>query len=261
MRYIDTSTLQIDQNWLEKANQLLAELTNKTANERKAFLTEHKNQIWGKLKSALEAVCKKCWYCETDLLGRAPYHVDHFRPKNGSRYVDHDGYWWLAYSYGNYRLVCPTCNSSGKRDQFPLEDGCRRAECDADVPTEIPLLLDPLCQDDPKLLAYESDGKIIPRADLSDESWEYKRAAKSIEIYRLDEEPLREARRGLQRQLQNCLDLCILSSEDRLEERIKDLLALISPLVGFSAYATARLKAYKDHTDYNWVIQLIEAAA
>lgn len=65
------------------------------------------------IKTALSNIYRgKCAYCETktELM-----HVEHFRPKRG-------GYYWLAYSWDNLLLSCPTCNTN-KSDEFPLAVG------------------------------------------------------------------------------------------------------------------------------------------
>lgn len=263
MRHIDISALQVDQKWLAKALQLQNELAQKDPEGRKNFLNQRRNQIWGLLKDKLEAIQgKKCWYCEAKLFGRAPYHVDHFRPKKGSDRVEHDGYWWLAYDHNNYRLACPTCNSSGKGDNFPLEEGSPRATCANGLSAEMPLLLDPTAAHDPKLLDFLADGTIIPRIDLPEGSLDRRRASKSIELFRLDDDALKEERKGVQKQLQNCLELCNLTSKkERLEEHLKTLLDLIEPYAAFSAFSKARFEAYKDHAEYSWLVRMFEGVA
>lgn len=65
------------------------------------------------IKSALDHIYHgKCAFCETK---SESMHVEHFRPKRG-------GYYWLAYSWDNLLLSCPTCNTN-KGDEFPLTVG------------------------------------------------------------------------------------------------------------------------------------------
>ncbi len=62
------------------------------------------NSSWGLLKKWLaNASGHKCWYCEAKC-NRAPFDVDHFRPKlgitvDGTKLVGHTGYYWLAYEW------------------------------------------------------------------------------------------------------------------------------------------------------------------
>lgn len=65
------------------------------------------------IKAALNNIYHgKCAFCETK---SESMHVEHFRPKRG-------GYYWLAYSWDNLLLSCPTCNTN-KSDVFPLAKG------------------------------------------------------------------------------------------------------------------------------------------
>ena len=62
------------------------------------------------IKTSLKTIYNsKCAYCETSL---EQLHVEHYRPKRG-------GYYWLAYSWDNLLLSCPTCNGK-KGDNFPI---------------------------------------------------------------------------------------------------------------------------------------------
>jgi uncharacterized protein (TIGR02646 family) len=62
------------------------------------------------IKTSLKTIYNsKCAYCETSL---EQLHVDHYRPKRG-------GYYWLAYSWDNLLLSCPTCNRK-KGNDFPI---------------------------------------------------------------------------------------------------------------------------------------------
>ena len=75
------------------------------------------------IKETLEKIhYNKCVYCEVWV---EEYHIEHFRPKSI--------YYWLAYSWDNLLLACPTCNRS-KLDQFP----CKNANC-----TTLPQDIDP----------------------------------------------------------------------------------------------------------------------
>src|SRR5579872_6093035 len=108
----------------------------------------------------------KCVYCERQL-GKAGSPIEHFRPKGGAdrgdplageHAIDADHYWWLAWSWNNLVLACPTCNSASfKANRFPLEPGSSVLPvpdglvyddnpCFA-VGNERPLLLDPTLDD------------------------------------------------------------------------------------------------------------------
>jgi uncharacterized protein (TIGR02646 family) len=88
---------------------------------------------------------KVCAYCGCHLPRNDRGDVDHFRPKNLRDDPSHDGYWWLAYEFDNYRLSCSTCNSSRKSDRFPLRRRAHRVTFQdrARLAREARLLLDP----------------------------------------------------------------------------------------------------------------------
>ncbi len=134
----------------------------------------------------------KCWYCEAQS-SRAPFDVDHFRPKlgitvDGIELTGHTGYYWLAYEWSNFRLSCQRCNRSekdetdvlhGKAKEFPIRDEAHRCQAPAgQLVAESPKLLDPYIQADCALLAHGIDGEVKPTA--SDDTWEYQRADYTI---------------------------------------------------------------------------------
>jgi hypothetical protein len=113
----------------------------------------------------------KCAFCEMSIVSHDSA-VDHFAPKaevwelsanpeeRGHEREDglpntrgrkaarkaQIGYWWLAYEWRNYLVVCSVCNEKWKRCFFPVADEVRRWPPDPEVPEE-PLLLNPF--DDP----------------------------------------------------------------------------------------------------------------
>lgn len=89
----------------------------------------------------------KCCYCERKL--EEGYNdVEHYRPKaradRSPGSAETHGYWWLAFTWDNLLFACPSCNRSGKNDQFPLGVGASALRAE-DLPPgrERPLLLDP----------------------------------------------------------------------------------------------------------------------
>jgi hypothetical protein len=167
MIYVDLQRLEIPDELRQELEQATQELVAlQSDDERKAYI-DRKSDLWGKTRPFLAKVnglhendCK-CWYCESKGPGFT-YHVDHFRPKKRVKNIGEQeevGYWWLTFDVGNYRLSCQRCNTgAGKRDQFPLAQGCQRA-CGrlAHLEDEISLLLDPALAGDPTLLTYSQD--------------------------------------------------------------------------------------------------------
>lgn len=101
----------------------------------------------GIAKALSKAQHKKCCYCEERIKTQFN-HVEHYRPKG--RAVREPGcnlkhgYWWLAFTWENLLFTCPSCNSPGKGDQFPLAHGSTSLKPEESAPgNEIPLLLNP----------------------------------------------------------------------------------------------------------------------
>ncbi len=127
----------------------------------------------------------KCWYTEARE-GVSRYQTDHFRPHGRAKQAAKDyatGYCWLAFDIENYRIVGVLANTQnqeysdetvGKGDWFPLLDPAARAtlaeKCTA---LEIPLLLDPVREDDPGKIAFNDNGEAHPWEELpeDDKAW------------------------------------------------------------------------------------------
>ena len=169
----------------------------------------NRNSSWGLLKEWLSKVSfGKCWYCETKST-RAPCDVDHFRPKlavtvDGVRLAGHDGYYWLAYEWHNFRLSCQRCNRPekdasailrGKGSEFPIQDETQRCFLPASSPhAESPKILDPCTEDDCGLLVHCIDGEVKPAAQP--DSWDYQRARYTIDLLGFNEWNTPEEKRG-----------------------------------------------------------------
>ncbi|WP_139710363.1 hypothetical protein [Aeromonas allosaccharophila] len=178
-----------------------------THDERSAYIK--KKNSWGKLKTWLSTISgDKCWYCEAKS-ARAPFDVDHFRPKlgitvDGIKLNGHNGYYWLAYEWWNFRLSCQRCNRPekddtdtlyGKSNEFPIRDETQRCTLPAGLlDTESPRLLDPCVKADCELLAHGIDGEVKPVAALG--TWEYQRADYTIRLLGFNEWNVPEDKRG-----------------------------------------------------------------
>ena len=105
----------------------------------------------------------KCCYCES-LIDHVGYeNIEHFRPKGGCRQSEVSsekmmGYYWLAYDWDNLMISCPRCNTSHKRNFFPLENNGRRAGLPtSDLSSEQPLLIDPFRDDPADFIAFHAE--------------------------------------------------------------------------------------------------------
>ncbi|MYB26149.1 MAG: hypothetical protein F4X32_01425 [Candidatus Dadabacteria bacterium] len=117
--------------------------------------SKHFKSLWSdpKVKDFLyKSQHGKCCYCERKRDKRET-DVEHFRPKAKVEGVkeDHQGYWWLAYSWQNLLIACKTCNQEYKKSKFPLKKEKKRAYTEnSDLGEEEPLLINPL-KEDPEL--------------------------------------------------------------------------------------------------------------
>lgn len=199
----------------------------------------------------------KCAYCEAGL-ERAVLDVEHYRPKGAvAEDLDHDGYYWLAYTWENLYPSCPYCNqrrkqpgvagtpserrARGKKDAFPLRNPATRARNPSDdLAREERLLIDP-CMDDPEQhLAYDPAGQIRPAAnsDMGDTT---------IDLLALDAARLRRARRQRLATVVQLLRLCdaVLSNQvgaDAKREARKTLALLDEPHQPFAGLTRYVLK-------------------
>lgn len=233
MRYVDIDLLQFPVGWQPRADQALSDLRREIAEAeagaagqdvaaaRKNAITKGlkkpaRQAIWGDLATNLAALRNnKCWYSESKN-PTSDKNVDHFRPKNRvAEDPDHEGYWWRAFDWRNYRYASQWCNqrrvddeegtSGGKWDHFPLQAGSFRARQETDdIDQEDVMLLDPVDPDDWKLLTFRPDGHPTPAKAKG--SPEYERAATSIEVYHLHCKELVDGRRLLAGKLQRTIE-------------------------------------------------------
>jgi 5-methylcytosine-specific restriction endonuclease McrA len=197
MIYVPREGLKFPENWEERVHKAQEEIKDLTPEERIKRINACAF-IWHELKRELEKCSHhKCWYCESNQ-DRSDNNVDHFRPKGRvAECSDHEGYWWLAFEWTNYRFSCTFCNSrrkdletsesGGKGDYFPLLDESKRARSPSDkLEEEQPLLLDPVKTTDPGLLWFDQNGLAVPKFSSKDRPILYRRAIKSIELYNLN---------------------------------------------------------------------------
>lgn len=189
-----------------------------THQQRSKYLTAHGD--WTQLRGWLAALSgDKCWYCESKS-ARAPFDVDHFRPKlkvtvNGIRLVGHEGYHWLAYDWSNFRLSCIMCNRPGtdegepigKRNEFPIRhEAVRSSAAAVHHHVEEPKLLDPCVESDCDLLAHGIDGEVRPSA--AEGTWPYDRAHYTIGLLGFNTAPMPEEKRKVWNTLAVLIELC-----------------------------------------------------
>ncbi len=197
MRHISLDGKTPDQDWLDKADQLLKDLKAAPDKAARAAIIDSNSAVWGELKEWLLSLShQKCWFSEAkDCFSH--WDVEHYRPKKTAKDLDgteHDCYWWLAFQWTNFR-ICGNVGNRKKGTFFPLRDGSvRLTQPDDDPRYEHPHLLDPADPDDPNLLSFNMAGEAITAPGVTD-AWERERVQYSIERLRLDFPPLADRRK------------------------------------------------------------------
>lgn len=91
----------------------------------------------------------KCCFCERKVSVGEPGHIEHYRPKGGYKKDDlsklvKPGYYWLAYNFDNLYFSCNRCNTSYKKNYFPIVDETQRAKNHTEnIANEEPLIINP----------------------------------------------------------------------------------------------------------------------
>ncbi|MTI20386.1 hypothetical protein E1176_05065 [Fulvivirga sp. RKSG066] len=219
MRHIDRnrfSTAVAEFGWDAIKQAQIDAMNGMTIEQKKEYIRNHPE--WNQLQPIMLGLShNKCWYSEAPI-GNGDLEVDHFRPKSRAKekvdYTDSksdsithkpNGYWWLAYEWSNYRLSGALANKRrrdrlgdceevhGKGDYFPLDcsDVGRVANDEENVACEIPVLLDPLNEEDVSLLTFDANGEVL---SAGENDYEHNRVLQSIFYYHLDLEQLNKQR-------------------------------------------------------------------
>jgi len=146
------------------------------------YINDRRNQIWGDAKPFfMETQNRKCGFCEV-IITESTGDIEHYRPKNAvwslaergeeqenlvnirGRKFNKDfgsGYWWLAYSWDNYLVSCPTCNQKWKSALFPIAEQRIAPPMPGDEEAETPFLIDPFGAESPSShFAFDDLGQI-----------------------------------------------------------------------------------------------------
>jgi uncharacterized protein (TIGR02646 family) len=198
MRHIPLKKQQPDPKWLKRAGAALKALETAPDAAARKKIIDRKSKVWGDLKTwLLEMSHGKCWFSEAKEIF-SNYDVEHYRPKKTAKDEDgteHDGYWWLAFDWRNFR-VCGNVGNTKKGTFFPLHPGCARViNIVGDLRLENPKMLDPTDEDDPNLLSFNFEGMAIPVAGLT--GWDRERVEYSVKRMNLDFPPLLNKRKAV----------------------------------------------------------------
>ncbi|MBE8891071.1 HNH endonuclease family protein [Klebsiella grimontii] len=268
MRWICKDEIEeyLTQEWRDLADQAKAELIAAPDEEaRKAILKRvASSNVWRDFYKLLpDSLKRKCWYCEAEEI-RSDMPVDHFRPK--SRVEDdkqHEGYWWLAFDWQNYRCACTFCNSrrvfdeteGGKACRFPLENPEERAFAPADnvkLSNERPYFLDPFNPDDEKLLWFDNDG--LPIAQPSATAEQQTKVKNSIEIFHLHESRIARARNKVRLEVER--QVRKIKDNDDVQAAKAKLRRMVKDTEKLSRAAVVYLRAYRELPEVKDILNL-----
>ena len=187
-------------------------------------------------QALLEAQYEKCCYCESKFRATSYGAVEHFRPKGavqrgGNQEMEYPGYYWLAYRWNNLLVSCDVCNTTHKRNLFPLEDDTERARTHRDdLEEERPLFIDPASEDPRQHICFR-------RAEVV---YLTERGRVTIEGFGLGRSGLEEARRERLAHLEALrwiVELEGAATIDEVEGARRQLEEAILPDAKFSAMA------------------------
>lgn len=133
-----------------------------------------KNDYKGKNKDVKNSLLTKfhhcCAFCERRIGDYAP--IEHFRPKHEITGVNTEGYYWLGVEWSNLVIACSDCNSSYKKNNFPilglgktlpqytdLNDFFSKINIEL-LQDEQPLLLHPVLDNPDDYLFFEENGTV-----------------------------------------------------------------------------------------------------
>ena len=283
MRHIDPQLVgqNLPTGWDQRAQQATNTVAGEQPQDRSAEVNRHSG-IWQEMKDTLKRVSnRKCWYCESVDI-RSDNAVDHFRPKNAvAECPGHEGYWWLAFKWENYRFCCTFCNcrridqatgqGGGKADHFPLRDEAQRARAQTDdLRNEEPLLLDPTVPADPGFLWFDETGQAVPNPVCADNpnGYPHRRVTTSIQLYHLNHADVVERRKALcsdiRRRVEEAdhyfgkYDTGDGTARQAFDDAVRDLRGRLSADAPYSATARAMLMGLRGKHP---VVDVILAAA
>ena len=257
MRWICKEDIEesLNEEWRNRAAEALKRVSDATSQaDRKAILKNAAStKIWRDYYGLLpDNLKKKCWYCEAEEI-RSDKPVDHYRPKGK---VDddngHDGYWWLAFDWGNYRCACTFCNSrrnfeeteGGKGCQFPIVDlGVRAYSPTDDILQETPDFLDPFDPDDWRLLWFDNDGIPMPSPQCTE--GQSRKVENSIDIFHLHESRISRKRNQLRLNVKRQVEILEDGDAATVREAKSNLRKIIRDTEMLSRAAIVYLNQYK----------------
>jgi hypothetical protein len=280
MRFIDLDDIKpLIRDLIPALEEAQAIVNQESDPDKRSELIKKYRDRWVALRDILaDYSYGKCWYTESCNPG-SDDDVDHFRPKGKLADVEgHNGYYWLAFDWTNFRLSCHRANrprinpetgdTGGKANFFPLVDPETRAYSEADdLAKEEPVLLDPTNVVDVSMVTFDMSGDAVLSPGFKGNSVAERRLAESVRYYHLNWPAFRDNRVVLYNRVERLVDRgsrCAPSGPDRLQvtdafkETLKDLKKMMNPKEEYSA----AIRAYVELFSHEWWIRdiLLKAA-
>lgn len=184
----------------------------------------------------------KCAYCERYFNGDYGA-VEHFRPKagyqiEGDKNLYQPGYYWLAYDWDNLLYSCSECNTSYKRNYFPLADETQRDIAHENIGKEQPLLLNPAKDEIGDYLEFNRH--IVVAKDTAPSK---EKAEKTIALFQLnDRSVLRDRRKSVWYKHKEWCEVLEMAKKTGNQALVHKIEVLISKLESEEAEFTGMFK-------------------
>ena len=269
MRYINLALMVGDAEAagaIAAAEEANAEVRAEADPERRNALMDRYRPRWVAFRAHFERVYgEKCWYTECVNPGTDD-DIDHYRPKGRiNEDPEHEGYWWEALNWRNFRLSChranrlrenpDTGNTQGKGDHFPLLNPDDRWR-DPDLPClEHAELFDPVSAADAAYLTFEISGKVALAQRFANDDVAQRRFAASRTYLHLDWPAIKRQRQMLYVDITQRVDDGSAAdaslargdhgARDRLDRIVGGLIELAQPHQPYSRAAQAYIRYYR----------------
>jgi len=188
----------------------------------------------------------KCAFCEQKV---EQTHIEHYRPKHI--------YYWLAYSWDNLLLACPTCNTykgihfdllgtkinfQNTQHNIKIINRCLN-EYDR---IEIPKMVNPEVTDPDGMIKFLRNGSI----ESNDERFAY-----TIKKCKIDRKYLNDERRKIidifQRDVRSCI------TESSIEDQEVEISTIVRKFLRDSKDADLQFLGFRRYAGSNWLNDLI----
>lgn len=191
----------------------------------------------------------KCAFCEQKI---EQYHIEHFRPKKT--------YYWLAYSWDNLLMACPTCNEHkgvqfdllGTKARFvnsPANLNCINSISSSYDAIELPKMVNPENTDPKGKINFTRMGEI----ESHDVNFNY-----TIKSCKIDRPPLNDQRRDILNVFKRDIE-SVLTDFDSKEDHSREINSIVRKFVRDSRYPKFEYIAFRQFAIENmWLNDIVK---